>query len=170
MSEPINLRVASNSVGPSVAEPPLLSIRGLKTYFYTESGVAKAVDGVDLDIRPGEVLGLVGESGSGKSVTALTVLRLIPDPPGKIVGGEILYTGKNLLELPWEEIRGIRGRDISMVFQEPMTSLNPVFTIGMQVTEVILAHEKCSRDEAHARAVAILKEVGIPDAEKRMKD
>jgi oligopeptide/dipeptide ABC transporter ATP-binding protein len=146
----------------------LLSIRGLRTWFYTESGIAKAVDGVDLDIAEGEVLGLVGESGSGKSVTALSILRLIPDPPGRIVEGEIIYRGRNLLKLSWDEIRAIRGNDISMVFQEPMTSLNPVFTIGMQVTEVILAHERVSRREAHARAVAILTEVGIPDAAARM--
>jgi len=109
----------------------LLEIRGLRTYFDTESGVAKAVDGVDLDIRKGEVLGLVGESGSGKSVTALSILRLIPSPPGRIVSGSIRFRGTDLLGLSWEEIRTIRGRDISMVFQEPMTSLNPVFTIGM---------------------------------------
>jgi oligopeptide/dipeptide ABC transporter ATP-binding protein len=149
--------------------PPLLQIRGLRTYFYTESGVAKAVDGVDLDIMQGEVLGLVGESGSGKSVTALSILRLIPDPPGRIVEGEILYKGRDLLQLSWDEIREIRGNDISMVFQEPMTSLNPVFTIGMQVMEVIQAHQKVSRDEAHRRAVDILTEVGIPEPEKRMK-
>src|SRR5919106_1659532 len=100
---------------------PLLSIRGLRTWFDTEAGVAKAVDGVDLDIRPGEVLGLVGESGSGKSVTALSVLRLIPSPPGRIVDGEILFRGQDLLKLPWEEMREIRGKDISMIFQEPMT-------------------------------------------------
>jgi oligopeptide/dipeptide ABC transporter ATP-binding protein len=147
----------------------LLSIRGLRTYFYTESGVAKAVDGVDLDIAQGEVLGLVGESGSGKSVTALSILRLIPDPPGKIVAGEILFNGRDLLKLSWDEIREIRGKDISMVFQEPMTSLNPVFTIGMQVMEVIQAHEQVSKEEAHRRAVEILTEVGIPDAEQRMK-
>src|ERR1051325_11348898 len=110
----------------------LLEIRGLRTYFYTEAGVAKAVDGVDLDIRPDEVLGLVGESGSGKSVTALSVQRLVPDPPGKIVAGRVRFRGRDLLGLSWDEIRSIRGRDISMVFQEPMTSLNPVFTIGMQ--------------------------------------
>src|SRR5437762_12219062 len=103
---------------------PLLQIRGLQTYFFTESGVAKAVDGVDLDIRQGEVLGLVGESGSGKSVTALSVLRLIPDPPGRIVAGQVVYHGRDLLTLPWEDIRKIRGKAISMVFQEPMTSLN----------------------------------------------
>ena len=147
----------------------LLSIRGLRTYFYTESGVAKAVDGVDLEIRRGEVLGLVGESGSGKSVTALSVLRLIPDPPGKIVAGEIVFNGQDLLKLPWEAVRAIRGKDISMVFQEPMTSLNPVFTIGMQVMEVVLAHEKVSKDEARRRAIDILREVGIADPETRMK-
>src|SRR2546429_1934225 len=131
--------------------------------------MAKAVDGVDFDIQAGEVLGLVGESGSGKSVTALSILRLIPDPPGKIVAGEVLYGGRDLLKLSWEEIRKIRGNDISMVFQEPMTSLNPVFTIGMQVMEVIQAHERVSKEDAHRRAVEILTEVGIPDAAQRMK-
>ena len=130
---------------------PLLSIRGLRTWFYTESGVAKAVDGVDLDIAEGEVLGLVGESGSGKSVTALSILRLIPDPPGKIVDGQVLFRGTNLLAMTWDEIRAVRGADISMVFQEPMTSLNPVFTIGMQVMEAIQAHEAVTKDEAFAQ-------------------
>ncbi len=146
----------------------LLAIRGLRTHFYTEHGVAKAVDGVDVDVREGEVLGLVGESGSGKSVTALSVLRLIPDPPGRIVAGEIVFKGRDLLKLSWDEVRAIRGSEISMVFQEPMTSLNPVFTIGMQVTEVILAHEACGREEAQRRAVEILTEVGIPDAASQM--
>ena len=152
----------------NTAQPVLLSIRGLRTYFDTEAGIAKAVDGVDLDIRQGEVLGLVGESGSGKSVTALSVLRLIPSPPGRIVGGEIQFKGRNLLGLSWEEIRKVRGSEISMIFQEPMTSLNPVFTIGMQVTEVILQHEAVSQEEANRRAIAILSEVGIPDAARRM--
>jgi oligopeptide/dipeptide ABC transporter ATP-binding protein len=147
---------------------PLLSIRGLRTYFDTEAGVAKAVDGVDLDIRAGEVLGLVGESGSGKSVTALSVLRLVPSPPGRIVSGEVLFKGRNLLDISWEDIRKVRGSEISMIFQEPMTSLNPVFTIGMQVTEVILQHEPVSQEEANRRAVEILTEVGIPDAARRM--
>jgi ABC-type dipeptide/oligopeptide/nickel transport system ATPase component len=152
------------------APGPLLQIRGLRTHFYTESGVAKAVDGVDLDIRHGEVLGLVGESGSGKSVTALSVLRLIPDPPGRIVAGEILFGGRDLLTLSRDEVRQIRGRDISMVFQEPMTSLNPVFTIGMQITEVIRAHDgQGSRHDAETRAVEMLAEVGIPDAETRLR-
>jgi oligopeptide/dipeptide ABC transporter ATP-binding protein len=148
--------------------PPLLSIQGLRTYFDTEAGVAKAVDGVDLDIRSGEVLGLVGESGSGKSVTALSILRLVPSPPGRIVGGVIRFKGRNLLALSWDEIRKVRGSEISMIFQEPMTSLNPVFTIGMQVTEVILQHEQVSQEEANRRAVDMLTEVGIPDAARRM--
>jgi peptide/nickel transport system ATP-binding protein len=148
---------------------PLLQIRGLRTHFFTESGVAKAVDGIDLDILPGEVLGLVGESGSGKSVTALSILRLIPDPPGRIVGGVIRFNGHDLLKLSWEDIRKVRGKEISMIFQEPMTSLNPVFTIGRQVTEVIFAHEPAARpEEARARAVQVLTEVGIPDAATRM--
>src|SRR4029077_20124510 len=149
----VHRRSGARGVRPEgVLAPPmtqLLSIRGLRTYFYTESGVARAVDGVDLDIAEGEVLGLVGESGSGKSVTALSILRLIPDPPGRIVAGEVLYKGRALLKLSWDDIRTIRGNDISMVFQEPMTSLNPVFTIGMQVTEVIQAHQRVSRQEAY---------------------
>jgi ABC-type dipeptide/oligopeptide/nickel transport system ATPase component len=148
---------------------PLLEIRGLRTHFFTESGVAKAVDGVDLDIMPGEVLGLVGESGSGKSVTALSILRLVPDPPGRIVAGEIRFQGKNLLELSWPEMRAIRGSEISMIFQEPMTSLNPVFRIGKQVMEVLLAHHACTHEEAHTRAVDMLGRVGIPDPETRMR-
>ena len=148
----------------------LLEIRGLKTYFKTEAGVAKAVDGVDLNIYAGEVLGLVGESGSGKSVTALSILRLIPNPPGEIVSGSIRYKDRDLLKLPWAEIRKIRGNEIGMIFQEPMTSLNPVFTIGMQVMEILLEHEGCSRKEAFDRSVEMLMLVGIPDAAARMRD
>jgi oligopeptide/dipeptide ABC transporter ATP-binding protein len=147
---------------------PLLEIRGLRTHFFTESGTAKAVDGVDLDIMAGEVLGLVGESGSGKSVTALSVLRLVPDPPGRIVAGQIRFQGRDLLALPWEEMRRIRGSDISMIFQEPMTSLNPVFRIGRQVMEVLLAHDACTRDVARQRAADMLGRVGIRDPERRM--
>ena len=148
---------------------PLLRIHDLRTHFFTESGVAKAVDGVDLEIRPGEVLGLVGESGSGKSVTALSILRLVPDPPGRIVGGEILFRGRDLLKLSWEEIRDVRGKDISMIFQEPMTSLNPVFRVGRQVMEIILEHEpQTSKEQARARAIDLLKKVGIPDPETRV--
>ena len=149
---------------------PLLQVRNLRTYFHTEAGTAKAVDGLDFDLFAGEVLGLVGESGSGKSVTALSILRLIPDPPGKIVDGSIVFKGRDLLRLSWEEIRAVRGKEISMIFQEPMTSLNPVFTIGMQVTEAILGHEHISRHRAHARAVEMLGLVGIPEPASRMND
>jgi peptide/nickel transport system ATP-binding protein len=153
----------------STPPTPLLQVRNLKTYFHTEAGMARAVDGVNFDVLPGEVLGLVGESGSGKSVTALSILRLIPDPPGKIVDGSIVFQGRDLLTLSWDEIRAIRGKQISMIFQEPMTSLNPVFTVGMQMMEVVLGHERISRDEAFARSVAMLELVGIPDAASRMR-
>jgi oligopeptide/dipeptide ABC transporter ATP-binding protein len=149
---------------------PLLQIKGLRTWFHTEAGTAKAVDGVSFDIMPGEVVGLVGESGSGKSVTALSILRLIPDPPGKIVDGSIVYKGTDLLKLSWEEMHKIRGNEISMIFQEPMTSLNPVFTIGYQVMEVILSHENIGKQEAFDRSVEMLKLVGIPDPASRMND
>ena len=152
------------------ATTPLLQVKGLKTYFHTEAGTAKAVDGVRFDIMPGEVVGLVGESGSGKSVTALSILRLIPDPPGKIMEGSILFKGQDLLKLSWEEIRKIRGREISMIFQEPMTSLNPVFTIGMQIMEVVQQHEKISKKAAFDRCVEMLKLVGIPDPVSRMHE
>jgi oligopeptide/dipeptide ABC transporter ATP-binding protein len=148
----------------------LVEIKGLKTYFKTEAGWVKAVDGVSFNILPGEVVGLVGESGSGKSVTALSILRLIPDPPGKIVGGEITYKGRNLLELSWEQMREIRGNEISMIFQEPMTSLNPVFTIGYQLMEVILEHERVSKKQAFDRSVQMLELVGISDAAARMDE
>ena len=150
-------------------QAPLLQIRDLRTYFRTEAGIAKAVDGVNLDIFPGEVVGLVGESGSGKSVTALSVLRLIPDPPGKIEGS-ILFEGRDLLKLSWDEIHAVRGKEISMIFQEPMTSLNPVFTIGMQLTEAVLQHERVSKKEAFQRAVEMLHQVEIPDPASHMND
>ncbi len=154
----------------SKPQAPLLQVRNLKTQFQTEAGTAKAIDGVDLDIYPGEVAGLVGESGSGKSVTALSILRLIPDPPGKILEGSVLFEGRDLLQLSWDEIRTIRGKQISMIFQEPMTSLNPVFTIGMQLVEIVLQHEQVSKSEAFRRSVEMLDLVGIPDAALRMKD
>jgi oligopeptide/dipeptide ABC transporter ATP-binding protein len=153
----------------SARQGPLLDIRGLRTYFHTEAGVAKAVDGLDLRVYPGEVVGLVGESGSGKSVTALSVLRLIPNPPGRIVAGEIMFKGRDLLKLDNAGIRDVRGDEISMIFQEPMTSLNPVFTIGFQLMEVYLQHEKISKQEAFNRSVEMLQLVGISDAPERMK-
>jgi oligopeptide/dipeptide ABC transporter ATP-binding protein len=150
---------------PTAGGEPLLAVRDLKTYFFTDRGIAKAVDGVSFTIQAGSTLGLVGESGCGKSVSALSILRLIPSPPGKIVGGSILLDGKNLLSLPEEEIRQVRGNQISMIFQEPMTSLNPVFTLGDQVIEALLVHQKASRAEARAQALEMLRRVKIPYAE-----
>ncbi len=148
----------------------LLTIRNLHTYFFTDEGVAKAVDGVDLELKEGGTLGVVGESGCGKSVTALSVMRLIPDPPGKITQGQILFAGTNLLDLSEAEMRKIRGRSISMIFQEPMTSLNPVFQIGDQVSEVLRLHEGLSRRDAWDRSIEMLKMVGIPSPERRVQE
>ncbi|MDO9462329.1 MAG: ATP-binding cassette domain-containing protein, partial [Deltaproteobacteria bacterium] len=130
---------------------PLLSVQDLKTYFYTEEGTIKAVDGVSFTVGKGETVCVVGESGCGKSVTALSILRLIPDPPGRIVSGSILFDGQDIMKLEEEDLRRLRGRRISMVFQEPMTALNPVFTIGDQITEAILVHEKMPRHQAGQR-------------------
>ena len=146
----------------------LLKMRGLHTYFFTDEGVAKAVDGVDLELEDGGTIGLVGESGCGKTVTALSIMRLIPDPPGKIVQGEIAFNGTDLLTLSEAEMRKIRGRSISMIFQEPMTSLNPVFQIGDQISEVLRVHEGMSRKEAWNRSIEMLKMVGIPAPERRV--
>ena len=148
----------------------LLDVKGLKTYFYTDEGIVRAVDGVDLYIEKGETLGVVGESGSGKSVTALSVMRLIPQPPGRIVEGTITYGGRSLLDLPPARMRKIRGKEISMIFQEPMTSLNPVFTVGEQIAEAIRLHEGLGRRDAMAKAVEMLKQVHIPNAERRVKE
>ncbi len=149
----------------------LIEIKGLKTYFDIEGREAKAVDGVDFDIYENEVFGLVGESGCGKSVTALSILRLIPDPPGKIAAGEIRFRGKDMLKLSYDEMRDIRGKDISMIFQEPMTSLNPVFSIGWQLEEAIRFHQKTQNSaEIKTRAIEMLKLVGIPGAGARLKD
>jgi len=146
----------------------LLRISDLQTYFYTEEGVSKAVDGVDYAIHKGETLGVVGESGCGKSVTALSILRLIPNPPGKIVGGEIWFDGQNLLDLSPHEMRRIRGNKISMIFQEPMTSLNPVFTIGNQIAEALRLHQGLSKREALQRSIEMLQLVGISSPERRV--
>lgn len=148
----------------------ILTVDGLQTHFFTEEGVVRAVDGVTLSVRPGEMLGLVGESGCGKTVTALSILRLVPDPPGRIVGGTISFEGRDLVRLPEEEIRKIRGCAISMIFQEPMTSLNPVFTVGEQVAEGIRHHEKVSRREAWDQAVEVLKRVKISDPARRARE
>ena len=148
----------------------LLQVHNLQTYFYTFEGIAKAVDDVSFYLKKGETLGLVGESGCGKSVTAQSIMRLIPEPPGKIVHGEILFAGINLPDLTMKQMRGIRGKRISMIFQEPMTSLNPVFTIGDQISEMFVLHEKCSRRESWERAVEMLSAVKIPAPEKRVHE
>ena len=148
----------------------LLEVKNLRTYFFTDDGVSKAVDDVSYTVDPKETLGVVGESGCGKSVTALSIMRLIPDPPGKTVGGEILFEGRDLLKISEEEMRSVRGNKIGMIFQEPMTSLNPVFTVGNQIEESILIHEKVSKDEAKHRAIEMLKKVGIPAPEQRYRE
>jgi len=144
----------------------ILDIRNLKTFFYTYDGVAKAVDGISYRLSRGEPLGIVGESGCGKSVSALSILRLIPDPPGRIVEGQIFFKGTNLLELPYERMREIRGNRISMIFQEPMTSLNPVFTVGNQIAEAFRLHQGLKRQEALEKSIDMLKLVNIPSPEK----
>ncbi len=149
---------------------PLLSVRNLKTYFYTDEGVVRAVDGMAYDLHKGETLGIVGESGSGKSVHALSIMRLIPSPPGKIVDGEILFEGRNLLKLSDEQMRRIRGNRIAMVFQEPMTSLNPVLTIGEQIAEAVILHQRLDKRAAWERAIEMLERVKIPSARQRVKD
>ena len=149
---------------------PLLEIKGLKTYFSTDEGLVRAVDGVDLRIERGETLGVVGESGCGKTVTALSIMRLIPEPPGKIVEGQILWEGRNLLDLPPAQMRKIRGKEIAMIFQEPMTSLNPVFTCGEQIAEALRLHEGLSRRDAVDKTVELLKVVHIPNPERRARE
>lgn len=145
---------------------PLLRIHNLKTYFFTEDGIVKAVDGVDLEVYPGEVLGLVGESGCGKSVTSLSIMRLIA-PPGKIVQGEIWFDGQDLLTLDEKQMTTIRGNRISMIFQQPQTALNPVFRVGDQIAEVLSIHQKMDSKTGWQRAIELLRMVGIPDPERR---
>lgn len=149
-------------------QEPLVSVQDLHTDFTVEGKTAQAVDGVSFDIMPGEVLGLVGESGCGKSVTALSLLKLIPDPPGKIRKGSAIFRGRDLLAMDYDEMRKIRGNEIAMIFQEPMTALNPVFTIGFQMREAIQHHIGASKEEANNRAVEMLEKVGIPDARARL--
>ena len=153
----------------SKTEPAVvLELKNLQTHFFTDMGVARSVDGVSYKVREGQTLGVVGESGCGKSVTALSIMGLIPRPPGKIVGGQILFDGKDLTKFSEEELRKIRGKDIAMIFQEPMTSLNPVYTVGDQIMEMILNHEDVTEQEARERAIQLLAEVGIPSPEERV--
>ena len=149
---------------------PLLQVRNLKTYFFTVDGIARAVDNVSINLYEGKTLGLVGESGCGKSVTAMSIMRLIKDPPGKTVEGRILFNGQDLLQISTKEIKAVRGKQIAMIFQEPMTSLNPVYKIGDQIAEMLMLHENLNKRESWDRAVEMLKKVQIPSPEKRVHD
>ena len=149
---------------------PLLRVSDLQTHFFTDAGVVRAVDGVSFDVYAGQTLAVVGESGSGKSVSALSILRLVPEPPGRIVGGSVFFKGRNLLEASAREVRSIRGKEISMIFQEPMTSLNPVFTCGEQIIETLVVHEKIGRRAARQRAIEMLDLVGIPSPAQRVDE
>src|ERR1700757_3496331 len=153
---------------PAAPAQPILEVADLRTWFFTRDGVVRAVDGVSFHVIPGETLAIVGESGCGKSVTALSVLRLIPTPPGRIVSGAIRFAGRDLLGLSEAEMRQVRGNEISMIFQEPMTSLNPVLTIGRQIAETLTLHQGLSRNKALTRAVDMLRLVHIPEAERRI--
>lgn len=149
-----------------MANNTLVEFKNLKTYFYTEDGIVKAVNDVSFKIKEGETVGIVGESGCGKSVTSMSLMRLIPNPPGKIVGGDILFEGRSVLSIPENEMREIRGNKISVIFQEPMTSLNPVFTVGKQISEAVLLHQKLTKEEARNKAIEMLKLVGIPRSDE----
>ncbi len=148
----------------------LLSVRDLQTRFYTQEGVVKAVNGISYDLNEGETIGIVGESGCGKSVSVLSMMRLIPTPPGKITGGEVLFEGRDLLKMDGEEIRHVRGNRIAMIFQDPMTSLNPVLTIGRQVSEALEVHLGMDKAQARKRSIELLEMVGIPLADQRIRD
>jgi peptide/nickel transport system ATP-binding protein len=161
-----NLSRAEHGVQPTIHKQPLLEVKNLKTYFFTEDGVVKAVDGVDFYVLPGEVLGLVGESGCGKSVTSLSIMRLI-SRPGEVVEGEVLLDGQNLLKLREDEMMQIRGNRISMIFQQPQTALNPVFRVGDQIAEVLDIHQSLGREIGRKRAVELLRMVGIPEPDRR---
>ena len=168
-AEPLRETVANaDRTVPAVAGLPLLDVEELRTWFFTRDGIVRAVDGVSFRVMPGETLAIVGESGCGKSVTALSVLRLIPSPPGRIVSGAVRFAGRDLLSLGEAEMREIRGNQISMIFQEPMTSLNPVMTIGRQIGEILILHEKASRTRARERAIEMLRLVHIPEPERRI--
>ncbi len=147
---------------------PLLDVKNLRTQFFTQDGVVKAVDDVSFHLMPGETLGIVGESGCGKSITAMSVMRLIPSPPGKIVSGQIMFDGEDVMKMSDEEVRSIRGNKIAMIFQDPMTSLNPVLTINRQISEALELHLGMSKGQARARSIELLKMVGIPNAEERI--
>ena len=163
-----SLRIEVTSM--SEAQKNVLEVKNLSTYFFMDSGVVKAVDGIDFDLIEGSTLGIVGESGSGKSVTSLSIMGLLMDTTGKVVGGEILFDGKDLLKMTPAQRRAIRGDDIAMIFQEPMTSLNPVLTIGEQIIETVMLHQRVSRAEAKQKTIEILKATGLPRVESMINE
>src|SRR3982751_3526063 len=169
-SAPARLIMLQPQAAPQTEAATLLDVADLSTYFFLRGGILKAVDGVSFALKPHETLAIVGESGCGKSMTALSLMQLIPDPPGKIVGGSVKLDGRELLALGEREMRQVRGKDISMIFQEPMTSLNPVMTVGNQIAEALLLHEGLNQRDALRRAVEILKLVRIPEPEQRLKE
>ncbi len=163
---------AQTTTSPSVDSPtggqPLLEVKNLQTQFFTQDGVVKAVDDVSFYVMPGETLGVVGESGSGKSMTGLSIMRLIPNPPGKIVNGEVTFNGRDIIKMSEEQVRSIRGNDIAMIFQDPMTSLNPVLTINRQISESLQLHMGMNKSQAKTRSIELLSMVGIPNPESRV--
>ncbi|MFW9991858.1 MAG: ABC transporter ATP-binding protein [Candidatus Odinarchaeota archaeon] len=163
-------RDSNSSKGEPNLNDSLVRLRSLRVYFFTEEGVVKAVEGIDLDIKKGETLGLIGESGSGKTVSALSIVRLLPIPPARIMDGSVYFDSEDLLEISDEKIRRIRGGKISMIFQDPMTSLNPLYPVADQIAENLKAHQHMTHKEAMNEAIKMMKEVGIPDAQKRAKD
>jgi len=163
-SEPRRANASETCVAPQTA---VLEVDDLRTHFFTETGVVKAVDGVSYAVGRGETLGVVGESGCGKSVTALSIMRLVADPPGRIIGGEVRLNGRNLLAIPESEMEAARGKDVSMIFQEPMTSLNPLYTVGRQIAESVRLHEGLSKKDAFDKAIEMLRRVSIPEPERR---
>jgi oligopeptide/dipeptide ABC transporter ATP-binding protein len=166
----MSTKTSKSGISTTIKDNVLLEVKDLTTHFFTQDGVVKAVDGISYNVHEGEVLGIVGESGCGKSVSAMSVMKLIPNPPGRIVDGSVLFEGENLVTLPEPGMRQIRGNRIAMVFQEPMTSLNPVLTIGRQLTETLELHQGLSKDAALGRAAELLDRVGIPEAGQRLKD
>ena len=168
ISEPVTAIASRPTLAPAAALQPLLEVVDLKTWFFTRDGIVRAVDGVSFHVMPGETLAIVGESGCGKSVTALSILRLVPTPPGHLVSGTIRFAGRDLRELSDAQMREVRGNEISMVFQEPMTSLNPVLNIGRQIGETLTLHQGLDKKAALGRAVDMLRLVHIPEAERRV--
>ena len=166
----MSTKTSKSGISTTIKDNLLLEVKDLTTHFFTQDGVVKAVDGISYNVHEGEVLGIVGESGCGKSVSAMSVMKLIPNPPGRIVNGSVVFEGEDLVSMPEPGMRQIRGNRIAMVFQEPMTSLNPVLTIGRQLTETLELHQGLSGDAALDRAAELLDRVGIPEAGQRLKD